>query len=199
MHTTNASPLPLALATDRTRRRRRGVLALLLALTTVSLGAGMFSLAIFTDSAASTGSFATGTVDITSSPTVAFNVTGMVPGDTNTSSLTIANAGTASLRYALTSAATNVLGTNLTLTVKTLGTSCAAFDGTSLLASTVLNGATIGSPVQGANTGDRTLAGAASEVLCFRVALPLATGNTLQGASSAVTFTFDAEQTANNP
>jgi hypothetical protein len=35
-------------------------------------------------------------------------------------------------------------------------------------------------------------------VLCFRVSLPLATDNTAQGISSAVTFTFDAEQTANN-
>ncbi len=107
------------------RRRRRGILALLLGLTTISLGAGMFSLAIFTDSAASTGTFASGTIDITSSPTVAFNVSNMVPGDTNTQALTIANAGTASLRYAMTADATNALGTELTLTVKTVGTSCA--------------------------------------------------------------------------
>lgn len=181
------------------RRRRRWIVALLLGLTTLSLGAGLYSLAIFTDTDASTGTFATGTIDIKSSPTVAFTISAMVPGDASTQALTIDNAGTAPLRYALTTTATNALGDALTLTVKALGTSCAAFDGTSVLAATALDGATIGNPAQGANAGDRTLATAASEILCFRVSLPLATGNTLQGASSTATFTFDAEQTANNP
>ena len=184
---------------EQPRRRRRGLLALLLGLTTISLGAGMFSLAVFTDSDSSTGTFQAGTVDINSNPTVAFNVTGMVPGDSNTQPLTISNDGTASLRYAMTAAASNTLGSTLTLTVKTLGTNCATFDGTTVLAATTLDGAAIGSPAQGANTGDRTLAAAASEVLCFRVTLPLGTDDLLQGASSSATFTFDAEQTANNP
>lgn len=178
---------------------RRKLLAGLLGLSIVSVGAGTFTLAIFTDTAASTGTFAAGTVDITSSPTVVFTVANMMPGDTNTQALTIANAGTATFRYAMTAAATNTLGTTLTLTVRELGTSCAAFDGTTVLASTILNGATIGNPAQGPDTGDRTLAGASNEVLCFRVSLPLATGNALQGITSAATFTFDAEQTANNP
>jgi hypothetical protein len=181
------------------RRRRRGILVLLLGLTTLSLGAGMFSLAIFTDTAASTGTFASGTIDIASSPAVPFTIGAMVPGDTNTQALTIANSGTAQLRYSLTTTATNTLGDTLTLAIRTQGTSCAAFDGTSVLAATALDGAAFGSPAQGPDTGDRTLAAAASEVLCFRVSLPLATGNGLQGASSSATFTFDAEQTANNP
>jgi len=197
---TAVTPAPPAPPEERTsRRRRRGILALLLGLTTVSLGAGMFSLALFTDTTSSTGTFAAGTIDITSSPTVAFTVSAMVPGDNNTQALTIANAGTAPLRYALTSVATNVLGDTLTLTVKALGTSCAAFDGASVLAATALDGALIGSPTQGAQAGDRVLAAATNEVLCFRVSLPLATGNALQGTTSAATFTFDAEQTANNP
>jgi hypothetical protein len=181
------------------RRRRRGILALLLGLTTVSLGAGMFSLAIFTDSDSSTGTFATGTIDISSSPTVAFTVSTMVPGDSTTQGLTIANDGTASLRYAMTAAAPDLLGGTLTLTVKTEGTDCATFDGATILAATVLDGATIGDPSQGADAGDRTLAAAANEVLCFRVSLPLASGDALQGETSSATFTFDAEQTANNP
>ena len=64
---------------------------------------------------------------------------------------------------------------------------------------TALNGAAVGSSAQGANAGDRNLAAGASEVLCFRVSLALSTGNAFQGATSAATFTFDAEQTANNP
>jgi hypothetical protein len=181
------------------RRRRRVAIALLLGLTTLSLGAGLFSLAIFTDQATSSGSFASGTIDITASPTVPFTVTNMVPGDVQNATMTIANAGTAALRYSLATVASGTLGDTLTLTVRTQGTSCAAFDGTVVLAATALDGAAIGSPTAGAQTGDRNLAAATSEVLCFRVTLPLATGNTLQGQSSAATFTFDAEQTANNP
>jgi spore coat-associated protein N len=196
---TAATSSAVAAIAGRSRRGRRTILALLLGLTTVSLGAGMFSLAIFTDSAASSGTFASGTIDITSSPTVAFTVSAMVPGDASTQALTIDNAGTAALRYSLASLATNTLGDALTLTIRTQGTSCAAFDGTVVLAATPLDGAGFGSSTQGAQAGDRNLAAAATEVLCFRVSLPLATGNTLQGQSSTATFTFDAEQTANNP
>jgi hypothetical protein len=99
----------------------------------------------------------------------------------------------------LTTVATNTLGSALQLTVKTLGTDCATFDGTSVLAATTLNGALIGSSAQGAQAGDRILNGATNEVLCFRVSLPIGTLNPLQGQTSAVTFTFDAEQVANNP
>jgi hypothetical protein len=198
MHESIASGV---VASDRSilRRGRRGILALVLALSAVSLGAGMFSLAIFTDTAASTGTFASGTIDIATTPAVAFTVGAMVPGDATTQALTIANSGTAQLRYSLTTTATNTLGDALTLTIRTLGTGCAAFDGSSVLAATTLDGAAFGSPTQGPDGGDRTLAAAASEVLCFRVSLPLATGNGLQGTSSSATFTFDAEQTANNP
>ena len=179
-------------------RHQRFAIAAVLGLSVVSIGAGAMSLAIFTDSAASTGTFTSGTIDITSSPTVAFTISAMMPGDANTQALTIANAGTGALRYSLTTVATNTLGAALTLTVKTLGTNCTTFDGTTVLAATALNGAAIGNPAQGADSGDRVLAAATNEVLCFRVSLPLATGNALQGISSAVTFTFDAEQTANN-
>ena len=179
-------------------RHQRLALGIVFGLSVASVSVGAMSLAIFTDSAATTGTFTSGTIDITSSPTVAFTISAMMPGDTNTQALTIANAGTGALRYSLTTVATNTLGSALTLTVKTLGTSCAAFDGTSVLAATALNGAAIGNPAQGADTGDRVLAASTNEILCFRVSLPLTTGNALQGISSAVTFTFDAEQTANN-
>jgi hypothetical protein len=195
-----AIPMPNATDDRERRRRRRGILALLLGLTILSVGAGMFSLAIFTDSDSSTGSFAAGTIDIESSPTVAFTVTGMVPGDVETAALTIDNDGTAELRYALSTTATGTLGDTLTLTVKTQGTSCAAFDGTTVLTTDVLDGAGFGDPTQGDDTGDRVLAAASSEVLCFQVEFPAGTNDDpLQGATSDATFTFDAEQTANNP
>lgn len=186
-------------APPRSRRRRRGVTALLLGLTTVSLGAGMFSLALFTDTDGSTADFEAGTVDITTSPTVLFDIDAMVPGDDTTQALTIDNDGTATFRYAMTVTATGTLGDALTLQVRTQGTNCATFDGTVILAATTLDGAAFGDPTAGADTGDRTLAPISSEVLCVRVSLPLAADDTLQGTTSAATLTFDAEQTANNP
>jgi hypothetical protein len=186
---------------ERRRKRRRGMVALLGAISILTVGAGTISLAQFTDSATSTWAFSTGTIDVSVNPAVLAAVTNMMPGDTATQALTVTNAGTGDLRYAMSTVATNPLGGQLQLTVKTEdgGGGCAAFTGTSVLAITTLNGAAIGSSAQGANAGDRNLAAGASEVLCFRVSLPLSTGNTFQGVSSAVTFTFDAEQTANNP
>jgi hypothetical protein len=56
----------------------------------------------------------------------------------------------------------------------------------------------VGSPVSGADTGDRVLAAGASETLCLKVMLPFATDNTYQGATTTATFNFVAEQTKNN-
>jgi hypothetical protein len=186
---------------ERRRKRRRGIVALLGAVSILTIGAGSMSLAQFTDSATSTWAFATGTIDVNTSPAVLTAISNMLPGDNATQALTVSNAGTGDLRYAMSVAATNPLGTALQLTVKTQdgGGGCAAFTGTSVLAATTLNGAGFGSSVQGAQAGDRNIAAGATEVLCLRVSLPLSTGNALQGTSSAATFTFDAEQTANNP
>jgi hypothetical protein len=90
------------------------------------------------------------------------------------------------------------LATQMTLTIKTLGTSCATFDGTSIYTGS-LSAAAFGSNAQGAQAGDRTLAAGASETLCFRASLPLSSGNGYQNATTTTPFTFDSEQTANNP
>jgi hypothetical protein len=89
----------------------------------------------------------------------------------------------------------------MTLVVKTKDTNtagCTNFNGTQLYSGTLAGGA-IGDSTVGFQTGDRTLAGAASEILCFQATLPLATTITFQGATTTATFTFNAEQTANNP
>jgi hypothetical protein len=186
----------------RRRTRRRGIVALLGAASLLTVGAGSISLAQFTDSDASTWAFTAGTIDISTSPTVLTAVTGMMPGDNATQALTVTNGGSGDLRYAITVAATNPLGTALQLTIKGpdggVGSSCTLFNGASILAATTLNGATVGNPAQGANAGDRPLLAGTNEVLCLRVRVQLATGNGSQGACSAATFTFDAEQTANN-
>jgi hypothetical protein len=186
----------------RRRKRRRGMVALLGALSALTLGAGSISLAQFTDSDSSTWSFTTGSVDINSNPAVLVAIPAMMPGDSATDGLTISNDGSTDLRYAMTTTATNLLGDTLEVEVREEDGDggCDDFDGAVVVAAaTVLDGASFGDPTQGADAGDRFLAAGLNEVLCFRVTLPLSASTTLQGATSTATFTFDAEQTVNNP
>jgi hypothetical protein len=183
-------------------KRRSRIAILVAALSVLTLGAGSFSLALFTDTDTSTWSFTTGSIDLESNPAVMTAIPAMMPGDVAADSLTIVNNGTATLRYAMSTVATNALGGQLTVAVRAedAGGGCAAFTGAVIVAAgTTLNGAAIGNAAQGAQAGDRTLAGGASEVLCFRVTLPLSTNGTFQAATSLATFTFAAEQSANNP
>src|SRR4051794_20399342 len=176
------------------------------ALAVASMMAGAMSLALFTDQQTVNNSFTAGTIAL-NGPGIAslsLSSSALMPGDTKNSSVTVQNDGSAQLRYAVSATSTNTDSKNLrsvlTLTVKTVGTNCSTFDGTQLFNGTL--GATtaiLGSPTQGADSGDRNLAASASEVLCFRLQLPSGTGNPYQGAATTTTFTFDAEQTANNP
>lgn len=180
--------------------RRRMLAGTVAVLAVASLGAAAFSLAQFTDSKDATGAFSTGTIVLGVSPTTAFSVSGTFPGASGSQTVTVSNTGTGALRYALSTAATNVdgkgLATAVQLTVKT-GT-CPAAAGTTLFSGAV-GSAAFGDPVQGAQAGDRTLSAASSEDLCFAWSLPLSTSNGLQNAATTATFTFAAEQTANNP
>ena len=187
-----------------------------LALTAVALLAfaaavSAGTLALFTDQATvGNNVFSTSTIDINASPASAVvALAGMLPGDSVTDDVVVSNAaGSAAMRYAISSAATNTDGLGLkdalVLTVRAADVStpaspCDDFDGTVLytgdLDSTA--GAIVGSSAAGAQAGDRSLAVGASETLCFRVALPLAATGP-ESATTTATFTFDAEQTANN-
>jgi hypothetical protein len=190
--------MPLAHAHAHPRRRRRLATLLGLALVSGSLGAGALSLAIFTDSQAVTGNaFATGTVDISTTPATAlFNVTAMMPGDSSSQTIQVNNAGSGALRYAISTSV--VTGPALAGQIQLDVYAGATCSGTALY-SGVLGSAAVGSSAQGASAGDRTLVGLANETLCFKATLPLATGNSFKNTSTDVTFTFDAEQTANNP
>jgi spore coat-associated protein N len=181
------------------RRRRRGLIVLLLCLSVASLGAGAFSLAIFTDSDATSGTFTAGTIDIATNPATLLTVANLMPGDSGSATLTVNNNGTGQLRYAMTSASTNAdakaLRDQLQLTVRPGACPSAA----ATIYTGALSAAAFGSTVQGNQAGDRTLNAAASEQLCFGWSLALASGNAYQGATTTTTFTFTAEQTANNP
>ena len=193
------------------------VVAVLVALVGVAANSG--TLAVFTDAAPSNNNtFTTGTLDLKlsdnnetdlDSVSTSVTFTAMAPGDTVTDRIVPKNTGSLALRYAISASATNAdakgLKDQLVLTIKTIdvttpGTPCDNFDGTQLYTGDTDStaGKLVGDNTQGAQAGDRTLAATASETLCFRVNLPLATGNTFQNATTTVTFTFDAEQTANN-
>jgi len=181
-----------------------GILATLVAVLSLT------ALALFTDTQSVPGNaFTTGTVDISTAPTSALvTFSGMAPGDQVTNPITVTNAGTLALRYAVTSTTTeNTLAAQLDLTIKSGVTTCTnggfGSSGTVVYATGDLGSTTgvnvIGNPVQGSQAGDRTLAASANEILCFNVSLPSSTGNTFQGLTSTATFAFEAEQTANNP
>ena len=200
-------------ATRRHRTRRRSLIGLgltagglALAVAAMSTGTG----ALFTDNATvAANDFTTGSLDLTVAPANAvITFSGMVPGDQVTRSITVANGGSAALRYALTSTTTeNVLAAQLDLSVKSGVTTCtnAGFgaSGTSLYGPADLGATTtatvFGNPATGPQAGDRSLAAGANETLCLNVSLPLTSANTYQSRSTTATFDFVAEQTANNP
>jgi spore coat-associated protein N len=185
------------------------ILFTLLAVGLLSALARWGALAVFTDTAGvPSNTFSTGTVDISTSPQSALvTFSNMAPGDQVTAPITVSNAGSLDLRYAVTSTTTeNALAGQLQLTIKSGVTTCtnAGFggSGTVLYGPGVLGTTSatnvIGNPAQGAQSGDRTLSASANEVLCFNVSLPLSTGNSFQNLTTTATFAFDAEQTKNN-
>jgi spore coat-associated protein N len=166
-------------------------------------------LALFTDTASvGSNTFSTGTVDISTNPASALvTFSDMAPGDEVVNPITVSNAGTLELRYAVTSTTTeDTLAAQLDLAIKSGVTTCttAGFDtdGTVLYGPADLGSTAdidvIGDPTAGGQAGDRTLAASGSEVLCFKVSLPSATGDTYQGLTTTATFDFQAEQTKNN-
>jgi spore coat-associated protein N len=194
---------------DLSRKHISRILVVLLLVGLVAASLGVASNAIWTDSQdVDANTFTTGSIDISTSPTSAVvTYTDMAPGDsTGGQTLTVSNDGTLELRYAVTMTADNTDGkglyAELDLTIREEGTDCTTFDGAVLYgpdAPFLLTGNLIGDPTSGGDTGDRTLAASNSEVLCFKVDLPSDASNTVQDASTTAVFTFEAEQTDNNP
>lgn len=172
--------------------------------------------------------FATGTIDLDltdDNETLADNLvntqltlSAMAPGDQvqPTAGITVTNNGSLALRYALYAAATDADSKNLKdqleVTIRAVDSNagngnCNEFDGALIDGPTSnIDGSTspgtffsiYGDSTAGAQAGDRALAAAASEVLCFRVRLDLAAPNSSQDATTTVTWEFRSEQTANN-
>lgn len=185
----------------RSPSRRTIVFFLAISITVIS---GIQSLALFTDTASSTQSLHTGTIVLSLEPTsTTIAMTAMAPSDGTTASFVVKNNGTLDLRYAITVSSTSGdgSGTNLAhaLTAVLYGKSCASKTSGDALSSGTLDQIHLGSAASGQQTGDRVLAPSSSETLCLTVDLSSGVTNTYQDASTATTFTFQAEQTKNNP
>jgi hypothetical protein len=191
--------VPHDTALARRTLRRRGLMAVLLGSSLAMLGAGAMSLAVFTDSDASGGAWTTGTIVLGVSPTTVFSPGTVMPGDSGQATVTVANTGTGALRYAMSSSATNTDSKNLRSQLNLTISAGACGSTTGTVYSGSLQGAAFGSSAQGSQTGDRPVAAAANDLLCFAWDLPLlTTDDTFQDATTTATFTFSAEQTKNN-
>jgi len=181
---------------------------------------GTASQAIWTSSASvPANDFTTGSVTIGTSPASdVLNLTLAKPGDTTGPvAIQVQNTGTLNFIYSVSSSSSPVtaLDTEMDLEVRlndatvggdaTPATPCDEFDGTRLHLSggpgdlvPAAGGKIIGDAAVGnqgtPGGGDRTLNASTNEYLCFKVTLPTAAPNTAQSLTTAVTFTFWAEQ-----
>ena len=192
----------------------RRILLSLLIIALVMAATITGAMALFTDQETSSGNaFTTGTVDIalTNGTPLPFTVSGMVPGDVVYGGLQVSNSGNMELRYAMSTTAdgASILDEQLDLTIDVVtgaGVDTIWYTADDVVGTAnvygpdgVLSSAAIGSPAQGGQAGDRTLAASANERLRFKVTLPLSTDNSYKNTTCTVAFVFDAEQTANNP
>jgi len=183
-------------AQNRRGQRRRALLAILLASSLATLGAGAMSLAVFTDADATDGAWSTGTISLVAGPAATFTTSNMLPGDTGTQTVTVLNDGTGELRYAMTTAETDPDGLLAQMTVEISAGTCVA-PGTSLYTGSFAT-ASLGDATQGDDAGDRVVAAGATDSLCFAWELPIGIGNAFQDVTGSATFDFLGEQTANN-
>ncbi len=181
---------------------------------------GAASQAIWTDTdAIGPNDFATGSVSLTTDKvdTIWADETAAAPGTIATGQLTVTNAGTLELRYAVTGGntdATLAAGMNLRIGLEgpdggtvcefpyhnADGTLVTLSDDTQLFAGLLNVAALIGNTTAGNDAGDRTMTIASpTEELCFSVVLPDTAANSLQSLTNITTFTFESEQTLNNP
>ncbi len=158
--------------------------------------------ASFTDSGTATSTFTGGTIDLLlnseADDDYAFTSLQMLnlkPGDVQYALLTIANSGTLPFTYTMAASATNGDGLGLRdqllLGIKKVA-NAGACDAAGFGAS--VDTLTASGPLSAGAIASRSLASGVSEVLCFKIDLPLASGDLFQGATAPATFAFTATQ-----
>ena len=160
--------------------------------------------ATFTDTATATSTFTAGTVDILLSSEVddayaftSLESSNLKPGDVVYAPLTVANNGTLGFTYTMSASSTNAdtkaLRDTLKLGAKVVANS-AACDSAGVGYAASLTAAMAEGVISSAAIASRAVAASGSEVLCFKVELPSAAGDTLQAAATTTTMTFSATQ-----
>ncbi|MCA0330615.1 MAG: CalY family protein [Actinobacteria bacterium] len=203
--------LPARTPEDRDRRRRSITTVGIVALAFVGLGQ-LTTAALFEDTATAATSYASGNVAIEAggqANLVLAAAANMAPGDTVYRHVSVSNAGSLDLRYAIsaqTTSETKNLSQVLRYAVYNNAAGTCTKAGTASATPLVSNiqvaaAATplVGSSVNGYQAGDREIpAGASADDICIAVTLPLATTSAYASADAQVTLSFDAEQTKNN-
>ena len=178
-------------------------------------GAGIGSIAssaLFTDTESTTAATITsGTIAITAGGDYNsyFPTSSMMPGDDKYGIITIANGnGAARLSSTANWSVANALTTDLEIrmvSATSTSTCTSSTDFSSPLNSVVkpasssaTSFAMFGSATAGDQTGDQTLAVNTTYYYCVNVKMPTSMPTAAQGDTSDLTFTFNAEQTANN-
>jgi hypothetical protein len=134
----------------------------------------------------------------------------LTPGDTVRGRHVVANGGSQSVRYSLSSASTNDDGKSVRdifqVTIRLAdpasgaAATCEQFDGQTLYDGPLGASTTgFGDAQMGRQAGDRPLASGQSQTLCFEITMPGKTGNEYQGATTATEWTIATEQDAGNP
>jgi hypothetical protein len=166
-----------------------GAAAGVIVLFGVGIGFGLSLLIVHPSPQATIPQLAGPTLDLgLGSGSTTLSAGNMAPGDTIERSMTITNSSgqaiTYTMRHGAISESSAPLAAELQLTIKTVGSSCDDFDGTTLFLG----------PLDQAAFGDASnaqdLAAASAAILCFRVALPVSAGNDVQGASATVPLSF---------
>lgn len=204
-------------------RRTRTVLFGLTGLAVAGGMAGLGTFAAFTDTTAASNTIASGTVDINLGAVGANNrltvgATGLVPGDTLQRRVKVTNAGSENLAtVTLSTAATtsSLLNTDATNGLQMKIEKCGGTVGWTESASTPYT-YTCDATIAGDNLGTRsavlarraiigtdlaltgmtTLTAGSTDDMVATVDLPSTAGNTFQGLSSTVSYTFNATQRA---
>lgn len=173
--------------------------------TVVGLGT-VFTLAAWTDTAVTSGTFSTGTVDIKidgadNPPTVAsLSLTNAKPGDVTYAPVTVTNEGSINFTYTMSPAITTPSASSPLLeSVLTLAVVKVADTGSCVAGAFTAPADPLISPARALNITTATaarplVATTGSEVLCFRVELPSTADTAVQNQTTTASFTFVATQ-----
>lgn len=206
---------------DRARRRRLATTVAICGLAFIGFGQ-LSTGAFFTDQADASLTYTAGDVKIMANGVTNYVVppstfAKMAPGDVSYVPINVASTGALDLRYAMTGVSVDgpnpggnnplsgILQYNVYSGVAAANCNTAGVGAGTLISSPAdaLVGssetALFGSKATGAQPGDRNLAAGSSEPLCVSIKFPSSADNSYALDTVAVTMTFYAEQTANNP